>query len=132
MRHGKPRFGAEAGVGLLGIEVEITRVRADVARHEARGSEGRDVAGLDRGDQRGADAQFALHIEKRLAERGAFSAQHIAEADVIVVEAAQDDRIGDRFLPFRAIIPTPRHCPVSCPIDANRPCRRGAALLTIH
>ena len=83
----KPAFGAEDGVGIVRVHPEIARIRPHVARDKTRRVKGRGVAVFDGGNVAGFDPQLALNIQKRFAERCAFAAHDVTQAQFKIVKA---------------------------------------------
>lgn len=60
----EPAFLTESHKGIVGVHVQITRVRTHITRNETGRIKRGRIAVFDGGDVAGLDTQFALHIQK--------------------------------------------------------------------
>jgi hypothetical protein len=130
VRDGEAAFGTEMGKRLVRVHPQIAGIGAHIAGNEARRVEGRRVTILDGSDVAGPDAQFALHVQKRLAERRALPAHDIAKPEREIVETLR--LTGLLIIGCTGFAPNHAACPIMPTLAQCLPvffgCRRLARI----
>ena len=86
MRHGKTGFSTEGCERLVGVHVQVARIRPHVTGNKSRCIKGFRVGVFDRGNVGGLDPKLALDIQQGFTKRRAFTAHQVTKAQVERVE----------------------------------------------